>query len=289
MFTSVSMPLQDRTGEVVGERYRLVELLDSGGQGHVYRACDTHTDGVVAIKILKNELTKDAEWRERMFREARALTLLAGAATVQVHAQTATNDGALCLVMEYLKGADLEDTLRRQEHEGVQLDPQRLVRMLSPIVRTLALAHEHRILHRDVKPGNIFVLDDGSVRLLDFGFAKFLELQTMTASGFVAGSPSYLAPELWAGRTDLDCRLDVYGLGAVIFRALAGQPPFTGPLPHLLRQATAGPRPSLTKYRPDLPGAIDAWVEQALAIERDARFGSVHELWDAFLALVGRG
>lgn len=289
MFTSVSMPQQDRTGEVVGERYRLVELLDSGGQGHVYRASDTHTNDVVAIKILKNELTKDAEWRERMFREARALTLLAGAATVQIHAQTVTNDGALCLVMEYLKGADLEDTLRRHEHEGVQFDPHRLVRMLNPIVRALALAHSHRILHRDVKPGNIFVLDDGGVRLLDFGFAKFLELQTMTRSGFVAGSPSYLAPEVWAGRSDLDCRIDVYGLGAVIFRALAGEPPFSGPLPTLLTQATTGPRPSLLKYRPDLPGGIDAWVAEALAIERDARFGSVDALWDAFLSLVGPG
>jgi len=283
------MPQQDRTGEVVGDRYRLVELLDSGGQGHVYRACDTHTNDVVAIKILKNELTKDAEWRERMFREARALTVLAGAATVEVHAQMATNDGALCLVMEYLKGADLEDTLRRQEHEGVQLDPHQLVRMLTPVVRTLALAHSHRILHRDVKPGNIFVLEDGSVRLLDFGFAKFLELQSMTRSGFVAGSPSYLAPELWAGRMDLDGRLDVYGLGAVIFRALAGQPPFSGPLPSLLTQATSGPRPSILKYRPDLPLGMDGWVERALAIERDERFGTVNELWDAFLALVGPG
>jgi len=289
MFTSVSMPQQDRTGEVVGDRYRLVELLDSGGQGHVYRACDTHTNDVVAIKILKNELTKDAEWRERMFREARALTVLAGAATVEIHAQMATNDGALCLVMEYLKGADLEDTLRRQEHEGVQLDAHRLVRMLTPIVRTLGLAHSHRILHRDVKPGNIFVLDDGGVRLLDFGFAKFLELQGMTRSGFVAGSPSYLAPELWAGRMDLDARIDVYGLGAVIFRALAGQPPFSGPLPTLLTQATSGPRPSLLKYRPDLPPGMDAWVEKALAIERETRFHTVHELWDAFLALVGPG
>jgi len=289
MFTSVSMPQQDRTGEVVGDRYRLVELLDSGGQGHVYRACDTHTNDVVAIKILKNELTKDAEWRERMFREARALTVLAGAATVEIHAQMATNDGALCLVMEYLKGADLEDTLRRQEHEGVQLDAHRLVRMLTPIVRTLALAHSHRILHRDVKPGNIFVLDDGGVRLLDFGFAKFLELQGMTRSGFVAGSPSYLAPELWAGRMDLDARIDVYGLGAVIFRALAGQPPFSGPLPTLLTQATSGPRPSLLRYRPDLPQGMDGWVERALAIERDARFHTVNALWDAFLTLVGPG
>lgn len=287
MFTSVSVPQKDRTGERVGERYELVDLLDSGGQGHVYRARDIETDEVVAIKILKNELTKDAEWRERMFREARALTLLAGAATVQLHDQTSTKDGALCIVMEYLHGADLEDTLRGFEQDQIQVSPRTLIPMMNPIVRTLALAHRHNILHRDVKPGNIFVLDDGSVRLLDFGFAKFLELQDMTRSGFVAGSPSYLAPELWLGKTDLDQRIDVYGLGAVIFRALAGQPPFTGPLPSLLRRATSGPRPSLLEFRPDLPSGMDLWVQRALAIERDARFSTVHYLWDAFLTLIG--
>ena len=282
MFNSVSVPQQDRTGELVAGRYELVKLIDSGGQGHVYRAHDARADRVVAVKILKSELTKDAEWRERMVREARALTLLAGAAAVKVHDQATTSDGALCLVMEFLKGADLEDTLRALEAEARLLSLVDLEHIIAPVVETLELAHRHNIVHRDVKPGNIFVLDDGSVRLLDFGFAKFLELSGMTQSGYVAGSPSYLAPEIWLGRTDLDQRVDIYGIGAVVFRALAGRPPFIGALPSLLTQATGGRRPSLCAHRPDLPGALDRWVERALAIDPDERFQSVAQLWEAF-------
>jgi eukaryotic-like serine/threonine-protein kinase len=282
MFNSVSVPQQDRTGELVAGRYELVKLIDSGGQGHVYRAHDARDDRVVAVKILKNELIKDAEWRERMIREARALTLLAGAAAVKVHDQATTSDGALCLVMEFLKGADFEDTLRAVEANARLLSLLELERIIAPVVETLELAHRHSIVHRDVKPGNIFVLDDGSVRLLDFGFAKFLELSGMTQAGYVAGSPSYLAPEVWLGSTDLDQRVDIYALGAVVFRALAGRPPFVGPLPKLLTQATSGRRPSLCVHRPDLPRAVDGWVERALAIDPSERFASVGGLWDGF-------
>ncbi len=288
MFTAVSVPQNDRTGEWVGGRYQLIELIDSGGQGHVYRARDSESETVVAVKILKNELTKHAEWRERMFREAQALTLLTGASVAKVHDQTATSDGALCLVMEYLEGADLEDRLRALEAEQRELEPEAMVDMLAPIVFTLGLAHEHNILHRDVKPGNIFVLDDGTTRLLDFGFAKFLDLTGMTQSGYIAGSPSYLAPELWAGKTEVDRRIDVYGLGAVIFRSLAKEAPFVGPLPSLLTQATAGPRPSLCARRPDLPRAVDGWVERALAIDPEQRFQSVEELWDSLTRILRR-
>jgi serine/threonine-protein kinase len=158
---------------------------------------------------------------------------------------------------------------------------------MAPVVETLSLAHQHNILHRDVKPGNIFVLNDGSVRLLDFGFAKFLDLKSMTQTGFIAGSPSYLAPELWAGRLDLDSRIDVYGVGAVVFRCLAGRPPFVGPLPSLLTQATSGARPSLREFRSDLPRAVDSWVEKALAIDPETRFSSVADLWTALLDALG--
>ena len=282
MFTSISAPQRDRTGEVVGGHYELTKLLDSGGQGHVYRARDIRTDDWVAVKVLKNELTKQQEWRERMFREAQALTLLAGMAAVTIYDQAVTSDGAVCLIMEYLNGADLEDTLRALEARDENMSVARLEEIVAPVAETLARAHRHSIVHRDIKPGNIFVLADGTVRLLDFGFAKFLELKSMTQAGFIAGSPSYLAPELWAGQTEIDSRIDVYGLGAVIFRCLAGQPPFVGPLPSLLKQATAGARPSLRRFRPELPVAVDAWVERALAIDPGQRFPSVEHLWRAF-------
>jgi serine/threonine-protein kinase len=156
-------------------------------------------------------------------------------------------------------------------------------------VQTLSAAHEVHIVHRDLKPANIFVLSDQrGVRLLDFGFAKFTRLRGLTAEGMIAGSPSYIAPEVWAGKRDvLDHRVDVYGLGAVIFRCLAGIAPFASKdLGTLLRDVTTAPRPKLTAVRPDLPGAIDDWLEQTLAIDPNQRFQTAKASWRAFRSVV---
>ncbi len=123
------------------------------------------------------------------------------------------------------------------------------------------------------------------MRLLDFGFAKFTRLMSFTGDGFVAGSPSYLAPECWFGKRDLDARVDVYSMGAVVFRALAGVPPFSGGIEQLLRDVTSAPRPGLHALRRDLPPAIDDWVRQVLAIERDHRFLGVRAMWTAFRSI----
>jgi serine/threonine-protein kinase len=222
----------------------------------------------------------------------RALASLTGTAAVRVFDQQWTDDGALCLVMELLHGRDFEMYLRSLESAGQRLDLPLLFRLLGPIVDTLEIAHDQGILHRDLKPPNIFVqepLGTGGVKLLDFGFAKFVRLKSVTAAGFVAGSPSYIAPESWRGDPDaVDRRIDVYGLAAVIFRALAGRPPFVSDdLRELLRLATSGPRPSLHAIRPDLPQEIDDWVHQALAIDPADRFFRVRALWNAFHEAVG--
>jgi serine/threonine-protein kinase len=189
--------------------------------------------------------------------------------------------------MELLIGNDFEDYLRAIEGRGHRLTIPELASIMDPVVQTLEVAHNAGILHRDIKPGNIFVLNDGTVRLLDFGFAKFMRMRAMTAVGFVAGSPSYIAPEAWKGDPSLlDHRIDVYGLATVIFRALAGKPPFlAGELLELLKMATTAPRPSLHEFRPDLPKEVDGWVEQALAIEPDQRFLRVRGMWMALRQL----
>jgi serine/threonine-protein kinase len=271
------------SGQVIGDRYRLLELIDSGGQGHVYRAQDTKDGDLVAIKVLKQEYTQDTQWRERMLREARALTLLSGTAAVKVFDQRWTDDGALCIIMELLIGVHLDGYLNQLAERGERISPQQLENLITPVVHTLDIAHRNNILHRDVKPANIYVMHDGAVRLLDFGFAKFTHLRGMTAYGEVAGSPSYLAPESWQGNSELlDKRVDVYGLAAVIFRSLAGRPPFVGDPITLLQLATKGPRPSLHALRPDLPPKVDFWVQTALAASPDERFDGVLGMWTAF-------
>jgi serine/threonine protein kinase len=282
-FPSSEQGQPDRRGEVVGGRYRLVEVIDRGGQGAVYRGVDLRAGDEVAVKVLAPPKRTDTAWRDRMLREVHALTVLAGTAAVRVYHQVWAEDGTLFLIMELLKGANFETYLDLQGQRGARLGLFELRPIVDPVVATLETAHAKGILHRDLKPSNIFVQIDGSVRLLDFGFAKFLRMRTVTLAGHIAGSPSYIAPECWKETTEsLDQRIDVYGLSAVLFRALAGRPPFVGDgVIQIMRQCSTAERPSLHALRPDLPPAVDDWVKAALAIERDERFVSVRASWNA--------
>lgn len=282
----------DRTGQVIARRYKLLAHIDKGGQGAVYRARDLKDHDDVAIKVLHESVAASSESRERMFREARAMASLVGTAAVRIFDQQWTDDGALCLVMELLHGHDLEDWLQRIERAGARFPVAALEPIFAPVVSTLEVAHHQGIVHRDLKPANIFIVDTehgGGVKLLDFGFAKFTRLPSFTAAGFVAGSPSYIAPEAWLAQKNLDHRIDVYAVGAMIFRALAGKPPFAAPsLGQLLNLATSAERPSLREHRPELPPAIDEWVKMAMAIDPAERFLSVRALWKALQSLLGR-
>jgi serine/threonine-protein kinase len=281
---------KNRAGELIGGRYRLDHLLGKGGQGHVFAATDLQDGEQVAVKTLSGPKAGDPEWRERMFREARAMVSLVGTSAVRVLDQKWSERGELCLILERLHGRDFEDYLIERETSGRRTGLSELVDLLTPVARTLETAHAAGILHRDIKPSNIFITKDGGVRLLDFGFAKFVSLRGLTRAGHVAGSPSYIAPEAWGGKPDvLDARVDVYGLAAVVFRALAGHPPFqSAKVYDLFKMVTEAPRPSLRQFRPDLPEDIDAWVELSLAIDPDQRFSQIHALWTAISSISAR-
>jgi eukaryotic-like serine/threonine-protein kinase len=281
-------PLRDRSDEIVGGRYRLIAVLDRGGQAAVYRGVDLRMGDEVAIKVLVPPNKTDVAWRERMLREVHALTVLAGTAAVRIYHQVWGDDGALFLIMELLRGANLETCLDLAKERQQPLGFADLLPILEPVVSTLETAHAAGILHRDLKPGNIFVQHDGTVRLLDFGFAKFLRMRSVTLAGHIAGSPSYIAPECWKENTEaLDQRIDVYGFSAVAFRALAGRPPFIGDsVIQIMRQCGSAPRPSLHALRPDLPPAVDDWVKAALAIEREERFTTVRASWRALTTVL---
>jgi eukaryotic-like serine/threonine-protein kinase len=293
------VPPLDRSGQLLGGRYRLTSVIGKGGQSVLYRASDEKDGDEVAIKVMhalpERTLAKNpalaaemSESQERMFREAQAMASLAGTAAVRILHQLWTDDHAMCLVMELLHGENLLDFLRAREAEGRLAGLGTMKKLLTPIVDTLEAAHARGIVHRDLKPENIFVIDDehgGGVKLLDFGLAKFLRSVPITAAGMVAGSPSYIAPEAFLkGSSGLDHRIDVYSLGVIMFRMLAGKLPFDGPdLRTQFKLVTTGERPSLHALRPDLSPFVDRWVQQALAIDPESRFNKVSAMWNALL------
>ncbi|MFO0696735.1 MAG: serine/threonine-protein kinase [Polyangiales bacterium] len=283
--------LERSLGERLKQRYRLVALVGSGGQGAVYRAVDERDGDVVAVKILHERINDDPIARERLVREARALVALSDTAAVRVLDQGFTSDGRLGLVIEMLEGQDLESALERLEFEGREPSAAEVPFVFAPIVDTLERAHALDIVHRDLKPANVFLeRKEGlvRVRLLDFGFAKLSRMPRLTQQGTIAGSPSYIAPESWFDHP-VTPLVDVYALGATIFRFLAGEPPFTGEGPMaIMRKVTLGPRPSLHAFRPDLPPEIDDWAAMALAVRPEERFQSARALYRALESVLAR-
>jgi len=273
--------LEDRSGQVVGQRYELSEVIGRGGQGTVYRAIDRWMQRGVAVKILSAKAVREPHAVERLMREQQAMSTLQGTSAVELFDLFRGDAGELCLVMELLKGMDLDDYLFTIELNDHRIPIARLVQIFDPIVHTLEVAHAAGILHRDLKPANIFLLEGGGVRLLDFGLARLKQSAPLTAPGTVMGSPSFMAPEAWQGVSDLmDARVDVYSLGVVLFRVLSGKLPFAGTsMQEKFRSATTSARPSLLKFRPDLPLAVDDWVAHALALDREERFQNVRALW----------
>jgi serine/threonine-protein kinase len=278
----------DRLGEEIGGRYKLVGVLGAGGQSTLYRAKDRVDGDEVAIKILR-KANADPDAVERLFREAFAMTQLSGTAAVRVLHQLKTDDGSFCLVLELLRGRELTERLDELEQAKEFMAVYEIRETFQPIVDTLEVARDRNIIHRDIKPQNIFLIHPaygGGVRLLDFGFARQALAKPLTAAGMVTGSPNYLAPELWKGQRQVDHRVDVYALAVVLFRVLSGQLPFAGNMYDLMKAVTGGPRPSLRKLRPELPAEIDDWVTHALAIDPEMRFTRVRALWNALLSCI---
>lgn len=285
-----------QVGDVIDGRYKLLGIIGSGGHGSVFRAEDMGQGSMqVAVKCLHDNLTSQPVFLTRMQREARAMGLLAGTSATEIFAFNQSQTGVFYIVMELCQGQDLESFLAAYEAQHQLVPVQRMLELLTPIVDTLEAAHARTIVHRDIKPANIFVLDTpsrGGVRLLDFGLAKEIvggPGGIGTVDGTVTGSPSYLAPECWAGKPrQLDHRVDNFALGVVVFRMLGGRLPFTGKrFVDLMLAVARAPRPSLHALRPDLPVAVDEWVNKALAAPAEARYQSVREMWTDLQKILG--
>jgi serine/threonine protein kinase len=294
----MASPTRPTGQQLLDGRYLLGDELGRGGHGVVYRAQDQQTGEEVAIKVLKHNVAEDPQYAERLRREAESLRALWGTSVVKFLNYGADAFGSVYLVMELLVGETLDDHLYDLEEFGHLVTPFQLLITLDPIARALLAAHSKGIVHRDIKPGNIYLVDPAfagaqdqarpgapSVRLMDFGLAKLAGAEGLTQAGMIAGSPSYIAPELWRDERP-DHRIDVYSFAAVIFRALAGQPPFWAPsTAELLIQVTTSARPRLTDFREDIPPQIDQWVARALALQRDDRYPYVTSMWNDLIRI----
>ena len=283
---------ETRTGEMIGGRYLIGALLGRGGHGEVYRARDTIDQRDAAIKFLAHHLAQDNDYRLRLVREARAMSALEGLSTIEIFGVVGADDGTPCVVMELLEGFDLAEAITERHAKNNPFSLEEIASLFEPITVTLEAAHHMNIVHRDVKPSNIFLVK-GCVedsRIMDFGLAKTGDLASITADQVLAGSPSYIAPEIWKrGAKEADARSDVYSMAVVIYEALTFEVPvYRERLVDMLVAATTpGNRGSLREKRPSLPKDIDDWADQALAIRPEDRFQTIVGMWRAFRSVVG--
>ena len=265
------------TGEVIGQ-YRILSLLGSGGMGTVYRARDTRLDRDVALKFLPPWLGARPDAEERLLVEARAAAALQHPNVCSVHEIGETAGGRRFIAMAYYEGETLRERLRRGP-----LSLEESVATAAQIARGLAAAHARGIIHRDVKPGNVLLGSEGTVRLLDFGLAMTTD-STLTRTGSTTGTVAYMSPEQARG-DPLDPRTDLWSLGVVLYEMLAGVRPFQAANASALFRAIrdADPEP-IAKRRPGIPDAVVRIVERLLRKDAAARYGSATEV----LADLGR-
>jgi eukaryotic-like serine/threonine-protein kinase len=273
-------------------RYLLGRELGRGGHGVVFQAQDTQTGEQIAVKVLKQNIAEDPQYAVRLWREAQSLRALWGSSVVRVHKFGHAEAGDVYMVMELLEGETLDQHVQNLEGFGDKMSAFDVLRSLDPVARALHLAHSKGIIHRDVKPANIFLVADefgGGVRLMDFGLAKIAGAEALTQVGMIAGSPGYIAPEVWRAQ-QFDHRIDVYSLAAVIFRCFAGKTPFQAPTHlELFMKVTTAERPKLSPMRQDLAPEIDEWVNRSLAIQPDQRYAYVSTMWNDLLKIIMSG
>ncbi|MFO0727469.1 MAG: protein kinase [Myxococcota bacterium] len=291
-------PLLNR---VLAGKLELEKILGSGAMGVVYRARHKALDKVVAIKVLRAEGKGDPTRARRFKAEARAASRLDHPNSVQILDFGEDGpDGLLYIAMEFLEGEDLQSALKR---EG-RMSPERTAKIMIQVLGALGAAHEHGVIHRDMKPGNIMLLqrvdDDGErndfVKVCDFGLAKILDTgledvsgAPLTKQGAIFGTPSYMSPEQARGEK-LDARSDLYSCGVILYKMLTGESPFVSDTAWglLMKHMNEAP-PPMKGIIPGLPDAVVAIVERAMAKKPEDRFQSAQEMRSALKGFLRSG
>jgi serine/threonine-protein kinase len=260
-------------GTLLNDRYRLEARIGTGGMSSVYRALDTTLERQVAIKLMNREITTDSDQLERFRREARAVAQLSHPHIVGV-IDAGEDQGRPYIVLEYVEGETLKERIRRQG----ELEISEAVAYAIEIARALGAAHARHIVHRDVKPQNVLIDEEGSAKVTDFGIARSLDDDGLTADGRVLGTTDYVSPEQALGH-DVTGQSDLYSLGIVLFEMLTGNVPFRGEnqvavaMKHVREEL-----PDVQTLRPEVSASLAAVVDRATAKDLDERYRNDEEL-----------
>jgi eukaryotic-like serine/threonine-protein kinase len=256
-------------GRVVDGRYRVESRLARGGMATVYEATDLRLDRTVALKVMHASLAEDSAFVSRFVREAKSAARLSDPHVVAVYDQ-GEDDDLVYLVMEYVPGRTVRDVLRQYG----RLSAEQALTILDPVLQALDAAHAAGFVHRDVKPENVLLTDDGRVKVADFGLARAISAATSTAAtqGLLIGTVAYLSPEQ-VERGIADARSDVYGAGILLYEMVAGTVPFAGETPLAVAyQHVNAAVPAPSTVRPGLPTTVDELVARSTARDPDDRY-----------------
>jgi serine/threonine protein kinase len=266
-------------GETIG-KYQVEESLGRGGMAEVYRAYQKNLDRNVAIKIMHAFLADEEGFLARFQREAKAMAALNHAHIVSVY-DFDVQDGIYYIVMEFVGGGTLKQRLEALARQGNRLPLSETVRLVLEIADALAYAHSRGMVHRDIKPGNIMISDEGGAVLTDFGIAKILSGPSFTATGAMIGTPAYMSPEQGMGQAG-DERSDLYALGVLFYQMAAGRLPYEADTPlAVILKHVQDPIPSPEVYNADLPEAIKDVIVKSMAKDPAERYQSANELGHA--------
>ena len=260
-------------GQKINDRYEIIKTIGEGGMANVYLANDTILDRKVAIKVLRGDLSNDEKFIRRFQREALSVSNLSHPNIVEVY-DVGEEDGQYYIVMEYIEGKTLKQLLKKRE----TLTLTEVIDIMLQLTDGLAHAHESYIIHRDIKPQNIMILDNGLVKITDFGIATALNATQLTQTNSVMGSVHYLPPEQANGKS-ATVKSDIYSLGILMYELITGSVPFKGDnaveiaLKHMKEKI-----PSIRKQNPTIPQTVENIVIKATAKNPRNRYDSVKEM-----------
>ncbi|MBT9155735.1 MAG: Serine/threonine-protein kinase PrkC [Firmicutes bacterium] len=272
------------TGKVLGGRYAVGERLGGGGTAFVYRGRDALLNRTVAIKVLNTQMTVDGDFVAKFRREAQAAASLSNPHIVAIY-DVGQDQDTHFIVMEYVEGKTLKELIV----DSGTVESKVAIDIAMQIAEALRHAHQHNVIHRDIKPLNILMTRDGQAKVTDFGIARATTSSTLTQSGALMGSVHYLSPEQARGGFTNE-RSDIYSLGVVMYEMLAGDLPFTGDNVFSigLKHLQESPRP-LSELCPTIDPRLEAVVMKCLRKEQDNRYQTAQALFDALSLLAGNG